>query len=153
MELFCSEDQATRRFVIHQFHPPPISNSFNSHRGLFHDSKKKRERPRIKTDSKNVPPSPSFPPPPIRICKLGRKADETRNPLTYAWLYTQGTRRNSGDSTVLRGGEAVVFLVEIRVEQWRGLVTVSFPTERIPSTKGEGVLDKQSFSLPLHSHC
>lgn len=28
-------------------------------------------------------------------------------------------------------------------------MTVSFPTERIPSTKGEGVLDKQSFSLPF----
>lgn len=150
MELFCSEDQATRspRFVIHQFHPPPISNSFNSHRGLFHDSKKKTRTTEDKDGFKECPP---FPPPPIRICKLGRKADETRNPLTYAWLYTQGTRRNSGDFEGRRGGRFLS--VEIRVEQWRGLVTVSFPTERIPSTKGEGVLDKQSFSLPLHSHC
>lgn len=99
------QDSSSTNFILLQFRILSILIE-----DYFTIRKKKRERPRIKTDSKNVPPSPPFPPSPFRICKLGRKADETRNPLTYAWLYTQGTRRNSGDSSVLRGGEAVVFL-------------------------------------------
>lgn len=106
----------TRRLA--KIRHPPISSSSNFEFFQFSSRIISRFEKKTRTteDKDGFKECPPFPPPPIRICKLGRKADETRNPLTYAWLYTQGTRRNSGDSTVLRRGEAVVFLVEIRVE-------------------------------------
>lgn len=95
------QDSSSTNFILLQFRILSI---------LIEDYFTIRKKMRTSEDKDGFKEYPPFPPPPIRICKLGRKADETRNPLTYAWLYTQGTRRNSGDSSVLRGGEAVVFL-------------------------------------------
>lgn len=90
----------------------PISNSSDSRRirsrGLFHDSKKKNETSEDKEWCSS--PFPSSHPNLQTARKLGRKADKTRNPLTYTVrLYTQGTRRNSVDSSSFQGDE-VVFL-------------------------------------------
>lgn len=113
MELF--RDWATDSFARKPVHYRSNFEFFrfekNSISRIISRFEKKRKKNETSEDKEWCSsPFPSSHPNLQTARKLGRKADKTRNPLTYTVrLYTQGTRRNSVDSSSFQGDE-VVFL-------------------------------------------